>query len=229
MIARHHHPRQLAPLPLPRDDLLVNVPVYASFPLISGAAVPVRGRRARPRAARRRASTSSSSRLFVDRARDRLRLRSPLTASTSRGRAFERPSAPSSSRSCRRSSPRRCSTLGDHASRYEQLGLPAVALFAIVLLIFQYLVGELLLSQDRADELEQRAKQLAGLPGGAPRRAPPHARPARPDDRAPLAPPSRATRASWPRAPDSRRRTRSWRTPPASSTTSASSSCPTKS
>ncbi len=46
---------------------------------------------------------------------------------------------------------------------YAQLGLPAVALFAIVLLVFQYLVGELLLSQDRADELELRAKQLAGF------------------------------------------------------------------
>ena len=46
---------------------------------------------------------------------------------------------------------------------YEQLGLPAVALFAIVLLVFQYLVGELILSQDRAVELEQRAKQLAGF------------------------------------------------------------------
>jgi putative nucleotidyltransferase with HDIG domain len=46
---------------------------------------------------------------------------------------------------------------------YEQLGLPAVALFAIVLLVFQYLVGELILSQDRAVELEHRAKQLAGF------------------------------------------------------------------
>jgi putative nucleotidyltransferase with HDIG domain len=46
---------------------------------------------------------------------------------------------------------------------YEQLGMPAVALFAIVLLVFQYLVGELILSQDRAVELEQRAKQLAGF------------------------------------------------------------------
>ena len=46
---------------------------------------------------------------------------------------------------------------------YEQLVLPAVALFAIVLLIFQYLVGELILSQDRAVQLEQRAKQLAGF------------------------------------------------------------------
>jgi putative nucleotidyltransferase with HDIG domain len=46
---------------------------------------------------------------------------------------------------------------------YEKLGLPAVVLFAIVLLVFQYLVRELLLSQDRAIELEQRAKQLAGF------------------------------------------------------------------
>ena len=46
---------------------------------------------------------------------------------------------------------------------YAKLGLPAVVLFAIVLLVFQYLVRELLLSQDRAVELEQRAKQLAGF------------------------------------------------------------------
>lgn len=46
---------------------------------------------------------------------------------------------------------------------YTELGLGAVGLFAIVLLTFQYLVGELLLSQDRADELELRAKQLAGF------------------------------------------------------------------
>jgi putative nucleotidyltransferase with HDIG domain len=46
---------------------------------------------------------------------------------------------------------------------YMQIGLPAVALFGIVLLTFQYLLGELLLSQERADELELRAKQLAGF------------------------------------------------------------------
>jgi putative nucleotidyltransferase with HDIG domain len=46
---------------------------------------------------------------------------------------------------------------------YDRLGLPAVVLFAAVLLTFQYLVGELLLSQERADELEVRAKQLAGF------------------------------------------------------------------
>ena len=46
---------------------------------------------------------------------------------------------------------------------YENLGLAAVILFAIVLLTFQYLVGELLLSQERGDELEVRAKQLAGF------------------------------------------------------------------
>jgi putative nucleotidyltransferase with HDIG domain len=46
---------------------------------------------------------------------------------------------------------------------YDELGLAAVALFGFVLLIFQRLVGELLLSQDRATELELRAKQLAGF------------------------------------------------------------------
>ena len=46
---------------------------------------------------------------------------------------------------------------------YEHVGLPAVAMFGIVLLTFQYLLGELLLSQERADELELRAKQLAGF------------------------------------------------------------------
>jgi putative nucleotidyltransferase with HDIG domain len=46
---------------------------------------------------------------------------------------------------------------------YDQVGLPAVAMFGIVLLTFQYLLGELLLSQERADELELRAKQLAGF------------------------------------------------------------------
>ncbi|MDQ3729595.1 MAG: HD-GYP domain-containing protein [Actinomycetota bacterium] len=46
---------------------------------------------------------------------------------------------------------------------YTKLGLPTVALFAIVLLVFQYLVGELLVSQERAHELARRAKQLAGF------------------------------------------------------------------
>ena len=38
-----------------------------------------------------------------------------------------------------------------------------MALFAVVLIVFQYLIGALLLSQQRADELELRAKQLAGF------------------------------------------------------------------
>jgi putative nucleotidyltransferase with HDIG domain len=46
---------------------------------------------------------------------------------------------------------------------YVQLGLPTVALFAVVVIVFQYLIGALLLSQQRADELEVRAKQLAGF------------------------------------------------------------------
>ncbi len=46
---------------------------------------------------------------------------------------------------------------------YVELGLATMILFAAVLLIFQYLMGALLLSQQRADELELRAKQLAGF------------------------------------------------------------------
>ena len=49
------------------------------------------------------------------------------------------------------------------AYAYVQVGLPAIALFGIVLMTFQYLLGALLVSQDRADELELRAKQLAGF------------------------------------------------------------------
>src|ERR671934_167296 len=39
----------------------------------------------------------------------------------------------------------------------------AIALAGVVLFTFQYLVGALLVSQQRADELELRAKQLAGF------------------------------------------------------------------
>jgi putative nucleotidyltransferase with HDIG domain len=46
---------------------------------------------------------------------------------------------------------------------YVKLGLPTVALFAVVVIVFQYLIGALLVSQQRADELELRAKQLAGF------------------------------------------------------------------
>jgi putative nucleotidyltransferase with HDIG domain len=49
------------------------------------------------------------------------------------------------------------------AAAYIELGLVSLVLFAAVLLIFQYLIGALLLSQERADELELRAKQLAGF------------------------------------------------------------------
>ena len=49
------------------------------------------------------------------------------------------------------------------AFAYVETGAAAVALLSVVVLVFQYLVGALLLSQDRADELELRAKQLAGF------------------------------------------------------------------
>ncbi len=76
---------------------------------------------------------------------------------------------------------------------YEQVGLAAIALFGIVLFTFQYLLGQLLLSEERAEELERsgeqlrsRTEQLATLQVGRPERDHAHAGPARQDDRAPL-------------------------------------------
>jgi putative nucleotidyltransferase with HDIG domain len=49
---------------------------------------------------------------------------------------------------------------------YHEVGLAAVVLFAIVLITFQYLLGALILSQERAGELEVRSKQLASFQVG---------------------------------------------------------------
>jgi putative nucleotidyltransferase with HDIG domain len=49
---------------------------------------------------------------------------------------------------------------------YVQIGIAGVALFGIVLITFQYLLGALLLSQQRAEELEQRTTQLASFQVG---------------------------------------------------------------
>jgi putative nucleotidyltransferase with HDIG domain len=49
---------------------------------------------------------------------------------------------------------------------YVRVGLASLALYAIALLVLQYLMGALLLSQQRADELELRARQLAGFQVG---------------------------------------------------------------
>ena len=46
---------------------------------------------------------------------------------------------------------------------HHQIGAVALILFALLILIFQVLVRALLVSQDRADELELRARQLAGF------------------------------------------------------------------
>ncbi len=46
---------------------------------------------------------------------------------------------------------------------YASLGAPALGFAAIGIFIFQYLLGAMLLSQQRADELEVRAKELAGF------------------------------------------------------------------
>jgi putative nucleotidyltransferase with HDIG domain len=44
---------------------------------------------------------------------------------------------------------------------YYEVGLAAIVLFGLVLITFQYLLGQLLLSEQRAEELEQRNTQLA--------------------------------------------------------------------
>jgi putative nucleotidyltransferase with HDIG domain len=49
---------------------------------------------------------------------------------------------------------------------YNAIGISAIALFGVVLVTFQYLLGQLLLSQQRAHELELRSKQLASFQVG---------------------------------------------------------------
>ncbi|HVO53775.1 MAG TPA: HD-GYP domain-containing protein [Solirubrobacterales bacterium] len=49
---------------------------------------------------------------------------------------------------------------------YVKVGLGAIALFGVVLITFQYLLGALLVSQERAEELERRSKQLASFQVG---------------------------------------------------------------
>jgi putative nucleotidyltransferase with HDIG domain len=49
---------------------------------------------------------------------------------------------------------------------YHVIGIAAIALFGVVLITFQYLLGQLLLSQQRADELARRSKQLASFQVG---------------------------------------------------------------
>ncbi|HEU4393061.1 MAG TPA: HD-GYP domain-containing protein [Solirubrobacterales bacterium] len=49
---------------------------------------------------------------------------------------------------------------------YVQVGLAGVALFGVVLVTFQYLLGALLVSQQRAEDLELRSKQLASFQVG---------------------------------------------------------------
>ena len=49
---------------------------------------------------------------------------------------------------------------------YINVGLTGIALFGVVLVTFQYLLGALLVSQERAEELEVRSKQLASFQVG---------------------------------------------------------------
>jgi putative nucleotidyltransferase with HDIG domain len=49
---------------------------------------------------------------------------------------------------------------------YHQVGISAIVFFGIAMVTFQYLLGQLLLSQQRAEELEKRSKQLASFQVG---------------------------------------------------------------
>jgi putative nucleotidyltransferase with HDIG domain len=49
------------------------------------------------------------------------------------------------------------------AYAYLRVGLATVVILILALIVLQYLIGALLISQQRADELELRAKQLAGF------------------------------------------------------------------
>ncbi len=49
---------------------------------------------------------------------------------------------------------------------YIHVGIAGIALFGVVLVTFQYLLGALLVSQQRAEELELRSKQLASFQVG---------------------------------------------------------------
>ncbi len=49
---------------------------------------------------------------------------------------------------------------------YHEIGITSIALFGVVLVTFQYLLGQLLLSQQRAEELERRSNQLASFQVG---------------------------------------------------------------
>jgi putative nucleotidyltransferase with HDIG domain len=49
---------------------------------------------------------------------------------------------------------------------YDQVGVTSIALFGLVVLTFQHLLGQLLVSQERAEELEARGKQLVSFQVG---------------------------------------------------------------
>ena len=142
-------------------DLLINLVTYAWFPLIAGGLFH--------EIVSRYGLTGDESTLLPPgpgrlrrRARDRLPgdrrlhgLRRGLAARP-QGPPLAAPAAPVRARLGAAGARRRLRLRGGRASR-------AVALFGVLVIAFQYLIGALLLSQERADELELRAKQLAGF------------------------------------------------------------------
>ena len=164
--------------------LLINVVTYAWFPLLAGLAFERSDPGDRDRPGGRalllaRLRSSSSSRLAID---------FVLIAGYScylEGSRFvtkvRRALVPLLPVRARLGAPRRRRRL----CLRRASGLAPSPCSASSMLVFQYLIGALLVSQERADELELRAKQLAGFQVALLERPPAHPRPARPDDRAP--------------------------------------------
>jgi putative nucleotidyltransferase with HDIG domain len=144
-------------------DLLVNTLTYATFPMISGLAF---------HQAIERADISASEPMFYVLVFGTFLLALSLnftmiaadacyvwrTSFVARVRSALVPLLPSELAAA-------LMTVGV-AYTYEQIGIAGVALFGIVLVTFQYLLGALLLSQERAEELEARGKQLASFQVG---------------------------------------------------------------
>ena len=130
-----------------RDYLLINLVTYAVFPLVAGLVFEAVIERELDRARLRRL-LPARLRDLRHLARDRLRARSPATRATSSARASRPRSGARSSRCCPRSSPRRCSRSRSR-SPTSSSGSRRWPCSRAVILIFQYLVGALLVSQER--------------------------------------------------------------------------------
>jgi putative nucleotidyltransferase with HDIG domain len=144
----------------PASDLLINLVTFAWFPLISGLAF---------HAALDATGTSDSDPLFYLLILGLFALALAINFTLIAGYSCYVERSRFSAKVRRALIPLLPSELASAtlavgiAYAYVQLGLPTLILFAAVLLVFQWLIGALLVSQERGDELELRARQLAGF------------------------------------------------------------------